>query len=472
MQFNSLEFFLFGMVFYSAWAFLRRWKHPRWLLLVAASFLFYGWFDWTLPLLLLASGCIDFFVALGMARYAKYRKLFLGLSILGNLGVLFTFKYLVFSVTSLNGLLVAMGLPYLLPHSNLVLPIGISFYTFQSMSYTFDVYRGRLEPTRHIHHFFAYLAMFPQLIAGPIVRAGQLLPQLQKACPITEQVRWEGLKLVVTGFFLKLVIADNLAPHVNAAFQSGTPAASALYWWAIMIMFTFQIYCDFNGYCHIARGLAKWMGYDFPVNFNHPFRATSLQNFWSRWHITLSSWFRDYVFYPLCNRGTKMIHVYLFLWASLVLSGLWHGAAWTFICWASIHFAFIMLEHQTRWPRKVKRLVGGKYICAVTVMLLFFLSSVFFRSESLSKAVELLQIMCNPIDLGVGVCLDIIGYRYLLLITIMLLYATLANVSATRNLTWPVFVTHRYAQCATVSLGMAACILLRGPANQFVYFQF
>ena len=246
MQFNSLVFIIFAILFFSLWLVFRRRNNIRWIYLVVASFIFYGWWDWRFLFLIIGSGLIDFFAGLAMSRFPNRKKVCLVLSIMGNIGALGTFKYLDFGINNANWLLQLFGIDAQVPSPNLILPVGISFYTFQSMSYTIDIYRGQLKPTHNIFHFFAYLALFPQLVAGPIVRARDLLPQLETVKPLTEQQRWDGLNLIVFGFFKKVVVADALAKAVNEAFGMETLVASAGFWWVIMIMFAFQIYCDLS----------------------------------------------------------------------------------------------------------------------------------------------------------------------------------------------------------------------------------
>ena len=223
------------------------------------------------------------------------------------------------------------------------------------MSYTIDVYRGRMKPVTNLFHFFAFLSMFPQLVAGPIVRARDLIPQLEKNRDTTEAERWDGLKLIVGGYFKKVVIADNLAPFVNTAFAAVPSPDSSLYWWLVIAAFAFQIFFDFAGYSDIARGLAKWMGYDFLVNFDHPYTSTSLREFWARWHISLSTWFRDYVYIPLggSKKGESWGHVSM--WMTMVISGLWHGAAFHFLVWGAVHALFLSIERITLWPERLKK---------------------------------------------------------------------------------------------------------------------
>ena len=383
--------------FFVAWPLLRRRRNVRWLYLVAASFFFYGWWDWRFLFLILASGLIDYFASLAMVRQPRLRKLWLVASLCGNVGALAVFKYLDFAIANANWLLGLLGVESRIGAARLILPVGISFYTFQSMSYTIDVYRGRLTPTRNVFHFFAYLSMFPQLVAGPIVRAADLLPQLAEDRRVTTQQRFDGLRLIAYGFFKKVVVADGIAPYVVQAFGSGSPAApvgSSAYWWLTMLAFTYQIYCDFSGYSDIARGLGRWMGYEFPVNFDHPYIAGSFRNFWQRWHISLSSWFRDYVYFPLGGSRRGPQRAMLYVWITMLLSGLWHGANWTFVIWAALHAAYLSVERVTGWPKRLARVpIVGRHAGVLVVFLLTLLAWVFFRATTIGQAWRILTVM-------------------------------------------------------------------------------
>ena len=471
MLFNSIDFVLFFCAFVAAWPLLRRWNNARWGYLIAASFFFYGWWDWRFLFLLLVSGTIDFLAALGMTTHRRWRRPLLVLSLIGNLGLLATLKYLDFAIGNFNALTGWFGHGSLVPLARLTLPVGISFYTFQSMSYTIDVYRGCLEPTRNPLHFFAYLSMFPQLVAGPIVRASHLLPQLKHARATTETQRWEGLRLVVLGYFKKMVVADNLAPVVNTAFDGDTLMASGAYWWIIALMFAFQIYCDFSGYSDIARGLARWMGYDFPLNFDHPYIAGSFREFWQRWHISLSTWFRDYVYIPLggsrCSAGAAHAN----MWITMVLSGLWHGASWTFIAWGALHAAFLSLERAANWPRRLARIPGGNLIGVATTLIGVLIAWVFFRAQTLTQAVDIVCLMLNPAAFNLDAVGANIHWRELLLVAIMAFRHALCHPGWQLDIeprrAWP-----KLAQPVFVSVLVWACIYLRGPGSAFVYFQF
>ena len=368
MLFNSVIFLLFAALFFLGWQIANKQNNIRWFYLTAASLFFYGWWDWRFIFLIVASGLIDFWAGLAMQNRPHRKTLYLVASLAGNLGSLAAFKYSSFFAENIDLIAITLGQDWgvqeRLPSALLILPVGISFYTFQSMSYTIDIYRGQLKPTKNILHFFAYLSMFPQLVAGPIVRARDILEQLKTKHIVTEQDRWDGTRLILGGYFKKVVIADNLGIVVERAFSSPDPSQSSVHWWAIAIAtaFAFQIYCDFSGYSDIARGLARWMGYRFKLNFNHPYIAVSIRDFWTRWHISLSTWFRDYVYIPLGGSRNGTFRSHLNMWITMIVSGVWHGAAWTFVIWGVLHALYLSLERLNRWPEQVAQLPLGIWL--------------------------------------------------------------------------------------------------------------
>jgi D-alanyl-lipoteichoic acid acyltransferase DltB (MBOAT superfamily) len=473
--FNSLEFLLFFVAFIGLWPLLRGRNSTRWAYLVLASCVFYGWWDWRFLFLLLGSGLVDFAAGLGMGRFPRQRRWFLGLSIAANVGSLALFKYLDFAVGNINALLAGAGLEAAIPYARLTLPIGISFYTFQSMSYTIDVYRGELKPTRNVLHFFAYLAMFPQLVAGPIVRARELLPQLTRPRVTTEADRWAGLQLVVLGYFKKVVIADNLAPVVNHAFAGGAPEPTGAYWWVVTVMFACQIYCDFSGYSDIARGLARWMGYAFPANFDHPYVATSFRDFWGRWHISLSTWFRDYVYIPLGGSRGGLMGGYGNLWMTMLVSGLWHGPAWTFVIWGAVHAGLLSLERVMRLPSRLAAVPGGPVIGWALTLLGVMGAWVFFRAESASQAFGILGQMFSSSALALESVRAHFHWRDLALVGLVALRQSWFFPSSREWLKerWlRVPRLEAVGQPALLAVLVWMCIYLRGPGHAFVYFQF
>lgn len=467
MLFNSLIFIVFAIVFYFVFKIIGKNIKVRLIWLTAASFFFYGWWDWRFLSLILISGLIDFIAALGIVRFPKRKKLLLILSVIGNLGSLALFKYSGFvaeNIDKLLGLQGSFSLAANIPEFFLITPVGISFYTFQSMSYTFDVYRNKLRPTSSFFQFFAYLSMFPQLVAGPIVRAENMLGQFLKVTPVTNDKKWEGFRLVVRGYFMKMVIADNLAPMVVAAFSAPEINSSSLFWWGIIIAFAFQIYCDFAGYSYIARGLALWMGYDFPDNFNHPYISKSIREFWERWHISLSTWFRDYLYIPLGGNKKGKARSYLNLWITMLVSGLWHGAAWTFVAWGAVHAFFASVERFTRWPERIGKSALAKFAAWLFVTMQVFVAWVFFRAETVEQAWRILKTMFSfkgsPV-LGWG--LDISIFMSVIILREVIHALGFDDKLKHRN---PVFEMLFYA------LLIAIIVFFRGEGSQFIYFQF
>jgi D-alanyl-lipoteichoic acid acyltransferase DltB (MBOAT superfamily) len=467
MLFNSLIFIVFSLIFFLVAKLLGKRVKGRLLWLTLASFFFYGWWDWRFLFLILFSGLVDYYAALGMVRFANRKKLLLILSILVNIGSLSLFKYSGFIAENLDALFGLQGLVSFsahLPEFFLITPVGISFYTFQSMSYTFDVYRNELKPTKKLIHFFAYLSMFPQLVAGPIVRAKTMLPQMLKVTNVSKEERWAGFQLVVRGYFKKMVIADNLAPLVVAAFSSPDVRPSSWYWWGIMIAFAFQIYCDFAGYSDIARGLARWMGYDFPDNFNHPYISTSLREFWMRWHISLTSWFKDYLYIPLGGNRKGKVRTHLNLWITMLVSGIWHGAAWTFVAWGAVHAFFSTLERITHWPDRMKLNPVLKLMAWLLVTIQVLVAWVFFRAETMGQAWEIIRTMFafkGTVQFGWG-----------LNGTVFIVLMVLREAIAATRLKESVLQNHPFLEMAFYALLIAAIIFFRGVGSEFIYFQF
>ncbi len=404
-----------------------------------------------------------------MVRYPAWKRCCLYLSILGNVGSLGLFKYLFFFTENVNSVLSLFGSSQFVPIIKLTLPVGISFYTFQSMSYTIDVYRGELKPTTNVFHFFSFLSMFPQLVAGPIIRAADLLPQLEELKNPTPQQLWYGMRLITHGYFKKVVIADNLAPIVNTAFGQTVLTDSCLYWWLVVTMFALQIYCDFSGYSDIARGLGAWMGFEFMLNFDHPYIATSVREFWTRWHISLSTWFRDYVYVPLGGSKNGSWLSYRNLWITMLVSGLWHGAAWTFVVWGGLHAFYVQTERMTGWPKKLAKVAGGRYLSSAIVLFEVWIAWVFFRATSMGQAFEIIGIMLNPMKLGA------LHLRMIDKLAIFWLAVGIAR-ELTFYFRWDALFHHpfyeHYVEPVKLAAMLTACVYLRGVGSAFIYFQF
>ncbi len=386
MQFNSVHFLIFFPIVVFLYFSL---KHKyRWILLLIASYYFYMSWRAEYIILIIVSTLVDYIAGLQIHKSEDKRrkKLFLWMSLIVNLGLLFTFKYWNFFTDSLRQLLAHFAIPLSPMTINVLLPVGISFYTFQTMSYTIDVYYGKIKPERHLGIFALYVSFFPQLVAGPIERAKHLIPQLKTKHNFDYARVVDGLKLMLWGMFKKVVIADKLAIIVNTVF--GIPEAysgSALILAAVF--FTFQIYCDFSGYTDIALGAARVMGIDIMDNFNLPFKAKSIAEYWRRWHISLSTWFQDYVFNPLYLsvskwklwRGLSDYRQHFFAFSisivvGLTLLGVWHGAGWNYVVFGLYHGIFVALYYLTRkwWDRMPGPIRQALTFAIVVISLIIF----------------------------------------------------------------------------------------------------
>ncbi|MBN1341012.1 MAG: MBOAT family protein [Bacteroidales bacterium] len=472
MVFNSIDFLIFGILFFILWPFFNRKNNLRWSYLTVMSFIFYGWWDWRFIFLIIASGLIDFYCGLAIAKYEKRKKIFLILSLSGNLLSLSVFKYSAFFANIADDLFSRAGLvthfAENLPGFTLILPVGISFYTFQSLSYTIDIYRGRLRPTHNILHFFSYLSMFPQLVAGPIIRAKDMLFQLAVQRKASWLQKWDGIKLIVFGLFQKVVLADNLSFFIDSAFEGKMLWTGSLYWWLVMTAFSFQIYCDFSGYSLIARGLAKFMGYHFKMNFNHPYLSSSMKEFWSRWHISLSTWFRDYVYIPLGGSRKGFYKGILFIWITMLLSGLWHGANYTFIIWGAVHAFLLSFERITK-PAKRLGIKPGKLFIILFVFLVTTLAWVFFRADSMGQARDIL-IRLFSFEKSTAGFSDYYFNNLVFLVLAVLIELTIYFRRKYAHL------FHYYKKHSLdvwmVAIAVVMIIFFRGEGKQFIYFQF
>ncbi len=341
MLFNSIEFAVFLPIvvgiYYSLETRLQNF------FLVAAGFFFYGWWDWRFCGLLAFSIVLDYACALRMRGEPERAKVYLGLSLCGNLGVLGFFKYFDFFAASCAELLASLGLGGELPLLGVILPVGISFYTFQTLAYTIDVYRGKIEPSRDLLTVALYVSFFPQLVAGPIERPARLLGQFERPRRVDASKIASGAFLILLGLFKKMAIADAVAHRVNVVFSGAADAS-----WVVLLegawLFSFQIYCDFSGYSDIARGAARLFGIELMRNFNQPYLAANITDFWRRWHISLSSWLRDYLYIPLGGNRKGIVTTYRNLLLTMILGGLWHGANWTFVVWGALHGVYLSVH--------------------------------------------------------------------------------------------------------------------------------
>lgn len=406
MIFNSITFILFLIIVVSLYWILN--QKSRYILLFLSSLIFYGFWKYEYILLLLISSLNDYFISIYIHKTSNQRvkKQLLILSLIVNLGLLFYFKYLLFFTESLTNIFNLFGLSIASPNFSIILPLGISFYTFQTISYTVDVYRGFIKPYKNFFLFGTYVTFFPQLIAGPILRASEIIPQIITRPKFDLSDFNQGIIRITIGLFLKVVIADNIAPMVDEIYNLPINILSALDVWVKAFMFGFQIYFDFSAYSHIAIGCALLMGLKFPENFNYPYMAKSFKSFWKRWHISLSSWIRDYLYLPLAGEqvinkstggivvnSTKNIKKNKALFLTWAIMGLWHGASWAFVIWGIYHSVLIYLERQIQKttfysliPKRISPVLG--WLITLPLAMLGWLP---FRENSLEKVLIMVK---------------------------------------------------------------------------------
>lgn len=459
MLFHTWEFAVFFAIAFGGHLLLKRTRFMNhWLL--ACSYVFYGWWNWLFLGLILFTTSIDYAVARGMAgKSLSIRRWLLSISLVTNLGLLGFFKYSKFFAETLNQLVAFTGIHLSVPVPHLLLPVGISFFTFQSLSYTIDVYREWIPAERNFIKFAAFVALFPQLVAGPIVRASHLLPQLASEPRIGKQNILDGIPLFVAGLFKKVALADYLALYVDRVFASpenqGSVALLCAAW-----AFTFQIYFDFSGYTDMARGVARMMGFDLILNFNNPYAAVSPRDFWQRWHISLSQWFRDYVYVPLGGNRFGKGRAYFNVILTMLLSGLWHGAAWTFLVWGGLHAAARAIQGLCgdapffdRIPRIVKQLLMAHFAC---------LCWIFFRAGSVHEATMILQRIFSRIPGQ-----ETVPVALVCVMTIAWLWQ-LASTSRVRS----IMEQPWYRGAALGSMVLYLVLFASSTGGQFIYFQF
>jgi D-alanyl-lipoteichoic acid acyltransferase DltB (MBOAT superfamily) len=458
MLFHTWTFALFFPAAFVGHLILRR-TRLKLLWLLAASYVFYAWWNPLYLLLLAHATVIDWLAVTFMAR-SRRRWVWLAFSVLNNVTILAFFKYAGFIAGNVNAILGALGVDYQLPTLGLLLPVGVSFYTFCSLSYTIDFYRGQIEREPSLLRYATFGSLFPQLVAGPIERAGHLLPQLREENRITRADVTDGLSLFLVGLFKKIALADFLAKYVDQAYAAPDQAAGVALALATFA-FGWQIYFDFSGYTDMARGVARMMGFRLLLNFRNPYLADGLGDFWNRWHISLSSWFKRYVYIPLGGNRHGSVRTYVNMALTMLISGLWHGASWTFVIWAALHafgrFLTRELERTPFYARRVPRLVKQ-----IAVFAFVTLAWVFFRAPTLHDAgVILRRIFTSGLAdprfpvLALGLVLSVWIYQYV------------CESPLRRLLQW-----------APVTIAMAVFLIIylticpEGGGQPFIYFQF
>jgi D-alanyl-lipoteichoic acid acyltransferase DltB (MBOAT superfamily) len=488
--FNSLTFVVFYLVVFALYWLVRA-RTAQNVLLLGASWIFYGAWSWKFLLLLLGSTLLDFVCGqlIADAPDRRRKRLVLIVSVSVNLLFLATFKYLGFFVTELATLLERLGFNANVPMLEIVLPVGISFYTFQTIGYVVDVYRGKVPAARNLLTYALYVAFFPQLVAGPIERAGHMLPQYEKARVWSLRKFESGLQLAVWGLFKKIVIADNLAPFVDAVFDGPTEYSGATLITAT-IFFAFQIYCDFSGYTDTARGCARMLGFELIRNFNFPYIAKTPVEFWQRWHISLSQWFQDYLYYPLAMRYMRrggFMSKYKAHIISMALIGLWHGANWTFIVFG-LYWGVVIAVYLAVLDRAPGAARGGlverifafapraRELASTALMFaLVCIGWVFFRADSIGDAWHFLAHSWSSAGLSVVSGAGIVDTRILWALIVGLtvaewIYRNVARIGPELESGRLPAIAGRYALVTAMVVSAGATQL--GEARPFIYFQF
>lgn len=495
MLFNSLAFLLFFPI-----VLLLHWITPkkyRWIVLLIASYFFYMSWNPYLVILILGTTIVSYgsAILIEKTQSLKLKKFILSICLIVCLGVLFFFKYFNFLSQSVIDLLKLFGLPMSEFSLKLLLPVGISFYTFQTLSYTIDVYRGRIKAEKHFGYYALFVSFFPQLVAGPIERPDNLLPQLKKDRKLDRDDLTIGAKFILIGFFKKVIIADSIAPIVNSVYNNPSEA-TGLSVLIATILFAVQILCDFDGYTNIAIGVSKTMGIDLMQNFNNPYGARTIKEFWSRWHISLSTWFRDYLYIPLGgNRCKKSRHLFN-LFITFLLSGLWHGANWTFVIWGALHGLYQIIGILTnKYRDKLKTRIHLKstplesILQRTSTFALVCFAWLFFRANSIGDCKILLTKLFTDWSLSPIVLeesLQTIGLAGIMPLFIIIVFFMLYLISKRVDYLETVRRSNKpLSRCNSVvdvffyasltmivTLGWIWLAAQTGYSNEFIYFQF
>jgi alginate O-acetyltransferase complex protein AlgI len=470
MLFNSWVFAAFFAITFTLYVITQRQLKLQNAVLLVASYVFYGWWSWTFLGLIVLSTLIDYTAGLRIARAETQaeKKRWVTLSIVTNLSLLGFFKYSNFFLDSLGELLASVGLEAAMPSLSIVLPVGISFYTFQTMSYTIDVYRGKTIAASSLLDFALYVTFFPQLVAGPIERSDRFLPQVQSPRRITLGGMETGMWLILWGLFKKIVVADNAAAIANPIFDD-LPAHSGAELWIGALAFTAQIYGDFSGYSDMARGLAKMLGFDLLLNFKLPYFAVSPSDFWQRWHVSLSSWLRDYLYIPLGGNRGGSLFTYRNLMLTMVLGGLWHGAAWNFVIWGVYHGGILVLYRLVEQRRGPKLPADRLWSHLLRVSLMFPLTVigwVIFRSQSVADLRAFTAGAFTSTEANVEIMAATLGLLWLPVLLVQVWQWIADDLLAPMRL--PLLL-----RGLLYGLLIAACVTFAsGESIEFIYFQF
>lgn len=487
MVFNSFDFIMF-FILTSVIYFIVPQK-IKWIVLLISSFIFYMAWRPELVLLMLFSIAANYgFSRKIYSSSEKSKKKYLAVCLVINFGLLFIFKYLSFAADTAAYICNLLGAAYKAREFDIILPMGISFYTFQASAYTIDVYRGDIKPERNFARFALFITFFPQLVAGPIERTVNLLPQLYEKHRFELKRVAYGVQIMLYGFFKKVVIADRTAAAVNTIYNNAGNYRG-MYLVLATLLFTFQIYCDFSGYSDIAKGAAKVLGFDLTDNFRSPYLSKSIKEFWRRWHISLSTWFMDYVYIPLGGNRKGKTRTVINLFATFLISGLWHGANWTFVLWGAFHgvlMAFGKLTEKYRNGLKTSMHLNDNFVFGfVRLIITFALVSfgwIFFRANTITDAFYItgnlfkdigswtsMQYLYNAaVGMGVNIC-------ELFIITVMILLLIVLELISGKEQVFDYFHRKPFLVSTAFTALMAVCIILTGVfynAGEFIYFQF
>ncbi len=485
MIFNSITYLLFLTLFVAVYWYFNK-RGIRNILVFTASLIFYGFWKITFIPVMLFSVVLDYFLALKIENTSSMslKKRYLIISLIGNLGLLFYFKYLIFFSNNIIGLINVVGIqadPILF---QIILPLGISFYTFQTISYSVDVFRGHKKAEKNFLLYASYVTFFPQLIAGPILRAKEVIHQLNSTQRANSNDFYVGIRRIIYGLFLKVILADNISPLVDTGFNSSISQLSAIDVWTLSFLFGFQIYFDFSAYSHIALGSARLLGIKFPENFNFPYIASSPRDFWKRWHISLSSWIRDYLYLPLT--GTKVViqgssegglenavsddkkNQALFITWSVM--GLWHGASWTFVLWGVYHAFWIYIFRVVTKVKPIKEFLNSSLRGFIITLPIMMLGWIPFRAQSLNDAFLMWSKIFSFSEYGY---LSMRENSYLIAAILTLGFIASYNIFQSKNLFFntkkPV---GRIFEALIFCIIIPFILIFLRPIAQFIYFQF
>ena len=486
MTFNSWEFLLFYPIVALLYFFLP--KKLKWPMLLVASYYFYACYQAELTVLILATTFISWLASNIIAKTdnVKVKKLCLTVTLVVCFGVLFFYKYFNFLSGSVTGIINMLGGTVGSFEMNLLLPVGISFYTFQTLSYVIDVYRGDVEPERNFFFYALFVSFFPQLVAGPIERPGNLVPQLKEIHPFSAENGIKGAKHMLVGFFKKICVADLISVYVNSVYNN-VESASALGIIIATALFAVQIYCDFSGYTDIAIGCSRIMGIKLMKNFDHPYSAKTIKEFWSRWHISLSTWFKDYLYIPLGGNRCKKPRAMFNILVVFLVSGLWHGANWTFVIWGVIHALYqivgtLTLPSRNSLLERAKINPKGKLVGCIRTVNTFILvcfAWVFFRANTVGEAGVILgKLFSSGWSVGIGDTLSAMGLDTVAIIMTVLSILTLIMLD--RMVTYEgegdssdLVVRHgSFVYLVWIIVFAWALLLSKDMMSTFIYFQF